>query len=105
MLIDNFDLQNGAFLLDIDGTLLDIAPTPTSVVVPPTLRRTLMALSDRTGGAVAFVSGRPLDDIDRIFDPLRMSAVAGHGAEMRVGEGPAVQLSGSLPAVLKRKLH
>ena len=34
-----------------------------------------------------------------------MSAIAGHGAEMRVGEAPAVQLSGSLPAVLKRKLY
>jgi trehalose 6-phosphate phosphatase len=105
MRVDNFDLQNAAFLLDIDGTLLDIAPTPTSVEVPPTLLRTLMGLSDRTGGAIAFVSGRPLDDIDRLFHPLQMSAVAGHGAEMRVGDATAVQLSGSLPAALKRKLH
>ncbi len=103
--INGFDLRTGAFLLDIDGTLLDIAPTPQSVEVPPGLLRTLLALSDRTGGALAFVSGRPLDDIDRLFHPSRFSAVAGHGAEMRIGEGPVVQLAGALPASLKRKLH
>ena len=31
------DLHEVALLLDIDGTLLDIAPTPTAVRVPPAL--------------------------------------------------------------------
>jgi trehalose 6-phosphate phosphatase len=103
--INGFDLRTGAFLLDIDGTLLDIAPTPQSVEVPPELLRVLLALHERTGGAIAFVSGRPLDDIDRLFHPSKFSAVGGHGAEMRIGDGPVVQLAGALPAALKRKLH
>jgi trehalose 6-phosphate phosphatase len=77
------DPNGYAFLLDIDGTLLDIAPTPREVYVSHDLRETLQRLSERTMGAVAFVSGRPLREIDLLFAPLRLPAVAGHGAELR----------------------
>ena len=73
-----------AILLDIDGTLLDLAPTPHEVVVPAGLGPMLTALQQRAGGALALVSGRSLADIDRIFAPTRFAAVGGHGAEMRV---------------------
>jgi trehalose 6-phosphate phosphatase len=72
------------FLLDIDGTLLDLARTPREVWVPPGLAATLHALHDRTSGALALVSGRSLNDIDLIFAPDRFPAVGGHGAEMRL---------------------
>ena len=52
------DLRQCAILLDIDGTILDIAPSPRQVWVPTGLRRTLARLADLTGGAVALVSGR-----------------------------------------------
>jgi trehalose 6-phosphate phosphatase len=77
------DLRQCAILLDIDGTILDIAPTPREVWVPPKLRQTLARLQDLTGGALALVSGRLLDDIDLIFAPLQLAAVGGHGAELR----------------------
>ena len=83
MKLDFLDLRKMAFLLDIDGTLLDIALTPHDVRVPPSLRKTLAKLQDCTGGALALVSGRPLSDIDLIFSPLHLSAVGGHGAEIR----------------------
>ena len=35
------DLRECAILLDIDGTIIDIAPTPRQVWVPPELRHTL----------------------------------------------------------------
>ena len=38
------DLRECAILLDIDGTILDIAPTPREVWVPPELRHTLARL-------------------------------------------------------------
>ena len=60
-------LDECAFLLDIDGTLLDLAPTPSEVVVPPGLAEALSALHMRTDGALALVSGRSLADIDRIY--------------------------------------
>src|SRR6266481_636563 len=73
-----------AFLLDIDGTLLDLAPTPREVWVPPGLANTLNRLLERTSGALALVSGRSLNDIDLIFAPELFPAVGGHGAEMRL---------------------
>ena len=73
-----------AILLDIDGTLLDLAPTPREVWVPPGLARTLNGLLEKTAGALALVSGRSLNDIDLIFAPEQFPAVGGHGAEMRI---------------------
>lgn len=77
------DLASVAILLDVDGTLLDIAPRPDEVRVPERLRQNLQRIWHRLGGALAFVSGRSLADIDRIFYPLRLPAVGGHGAEIR----------------------
>src|ERR1700744_3716681 len=77
-------LSETAILLDIDGTLLDLAPTPREVWVPPGLPETLNRLLQRTSGALALVSGRSLNDIDLIFAPDQFPAVGGHGAEMRL---------------------
>ena len=77
-------LSQTAILLDIDGTLLDLAPTPREVWVPPDLSKTLGRLLLRTSGALALVSGRSLNDIDLIFAPEQFPAVGGHGAEMRI---------------------
>ena len=77
-------LSETAILLDIDGTLLDLMPTPREVWVPPGLAKTLNRLLERTNGALALVSGRSLNDIDLIFAPDQFPAVGGHGAEMRI---------------------
>jgi trehalose 6-phosphate phosphatase len=77
-------LNECAILLDIDGTLLDFAPTPREVWVPPGLAKTLDRLLERTSGALALVSGRSLNDIDLIFAPKQFPAIGGHGAEMRI---------------------
>ena len=77
-------LDQYAILLDIDGTLLDLAPTPREVWVPPGLSDTLNRLLAKTSGALALVSGRSLNDIDLIFAPEQFPAVGGHGAEMRL---------------------
>ena len=83
-------LSETAILLDIDGTLLDLMPTPREVQVPPGLAKTLKGLTERTAGALALVSGRSLGDIDRIFAPDQFPAIGGHGAEMRLFSGDAV---------------
>jgi trehalose 6-phosphate phosphatase len=77
-------LDELALLLDIDGTLLDLAPTPREVWVPPGLAETLGRRIQRSSGALALVSGRSLNDIDMIFAPAVFPAVGGHGAEMRL---------------------
>src|ERR1700749_3971478 len=77
-------LGETALLLDVDGTLLDLAPTPREVWVPDGLSETLNRLLEKTSGALALVSGRSLNDIDLIFAPAEFPAVGGHGAEMRI---------------------
>ena len=99
------DLRQCAILLDIDGTILDIAPSPPQVWVPMGLRRSLSRLVDLTGGAVALVSGRSINDIDLIFSPLQLPAIGVHGAEMRVSADSDVQTRvAPLSRALKRKL-
>ena len=77
------DLRQCALLLDIDGTIVDIAPTPTAVRVAPSLCAVLARQGHLTRGALAHVRGRSLADIDRLFAPLRLAAIGGHGAEFR----------------------
>jgi trehalose 6-phosphate phosphatase len=99
------DLSQLAILMDVDGTLLDFAPTPREVFVSHALRETLGRLWERTGGAVAFVSGRPVNELDLIFSPLQLPAIGGHGAELRTIPGAAPE-SPRLPPLdpsVKRK--
>ena len=91
--LDPRELNRLAVLLDVDGTLLDIAPTPREVVVPRELPETLARVSDRLGGALALVSGRPIYEIDEFFALLRLPTIGGHGAEMRPVAG-GVTISG-----------
>ncbi len=95
-----------ALFLDIDGTLLDLAPTPSEVVIPPGLPDLLRALCRRLDGAVAVVSGRALADIDALLSPLTLAAAGQHGAEIRLLNGrverfdaAAKVLDSLLPAV------
>ncbi len=85
------DLRRSAFLFDVDGTLVDIAPTPREVFVPPSLRPALARLDAASNGAVALVSGRAVADVDRLFEPLRLTVVGGHGAEFRLRGGTDVR--------------
>jgi trehalose 6-phosphate phosphatase len=103
---ERIDLDKVAILLDIDGTILDFAPTPREVWVPPSLRRTLQGLFEQTGGALALVSGRSLNDLDLLLAPLQLPAIGGHGAELRPFPGAAADPSRtpSLDRDLKRRL-
>jgi len=100
------DLRQYALLLDFDGTIVEIAPTPDAVHVPASLRRTLARLIERTGGAVALVSGRSVADLDRFFAPMRLAVVGVHGAEMRLldGAGTRKRDASGLEPRLRHKL-
>ena len=98
------DLKTHALLLDVDGTLLDIAPRPDLVVVPPGLVEDLRRLHERSGGAVAFVSGRKIAALEALFKPLVLPAVGVHGAEMRMGRGSIERRAEPLPVLLRQKL-
>jgi len=84
-------LKSIALLLDVDGTILDTADTPGSVAVSESLRASLEELHTKCGGALALVSGRLIHDLDGLFAPLRLPAIGGHGAEMRLCGDDATQ--------------
>ena len=98
------DLKTIALLLDVDGTIIDIGPSPTEVHVSDTLLRSLKRLFDLTDGAVALVSGRPIADLDRMFSPLRLPAVGGHGAEMRLDDNKVFYWAKPLSEELRKSL-
>jgi trehalose 6-phosphate phosphatase len=88
--------ENTALFLDIDGTLLDLARTPDRVKVPQDLLKALVQLSQALSGAFAFVSGRSLDSIDKLFSPFRPAAIGAHGGEIRGLDGQVAR-SRALP--------
>lgn len=81
------DAKTCALFLDIDGTLIDIAATPESIVVPGDLVPLLERLSRGLDGALAIITGRPVSDVDRMLAPLKLAAAGVHGAEMRMTAG------------------
>jgi trehalose 6-phosphate phosphatase len=93
--------RNWALFLDIDGTLLDIAPSPDAVRVPASLAPVLARAQARLGGALAIASGRTLAEIDQLIAPLRLPCVAEHGAVIRF-PGGAVAVAGADHAVPER---
>jgi trehalose 6-phosphate phosphatase len=104
LFIDAVTLPARAVLLDVDGTILDLAPTPLEVIVPPDLTVALERLSKRVGGALAFVSGRPLAELDLFFAPLKLPAIAGHGAELRLADGSVRRATTFLDPELKAEI-
>jgi len=101
-LIASDDLANWAVFLDVDGTLLDIAPSPDLVVIPADLPDLLEKLRDALGGALALVTGREIRVIDNMLDPLRLPVAGVHGAELRLADGSfkAAPVSPALPRII-----
>jgi trehalose 6-phosphate phosphatase len=81
-----------ALFLDVDGTLVEFADRPDAVFAPASLVETLARVEARLGGALALVSGRRIEELDRLFQPLRLRASGVHGIEFRLEPGEAPQL-------------
>jgi trehalose 6-phosphate phosphatase len=84
--------RTNALFLDLDGTLLEIAPTPELVVVPPGLPDLLTNVHGQLGGAVAIVTGRPIGVIDRLLAPFHASAAGEHGVALRYQDGTVEEM-------------
>lgn len=94
-----------ALFLDMDGTLLEMAPSPETVRVPSGLRALLTELSDRLGGALAILTGRQVIEADRLLEPLLLPASGVHGAQIRKVAGAAIETcSPELPEQLVAQL-
>jgi trehalose 6-phosphate phosphatase len=80
-----------AYFLDIDGTLVDFADSPSAVRLAPTLPALVDALVESSGGAVALITGRSIADADRLFARRQLAIAGQHGHERRSASGVITQ--------------
>lgn len=85
------DPSQFALFFDIDGTLIDLAPTPDAIYVPPGLADALSALSRQVQGALALVTGRSLSYADQLFAPHHFAIAGLHGTERRQVDGSIIK--------------
>ncbi len=78
-------------MLDMDGTLIDLAPTPDAVTVPVGLPETVITLRDALGGALAIVTGRPVETVDRLFGNAPGAVAGEHGGAIRHAAGAPIE--------------
>jgi trehalose 6-phosphate phosphatase len=90
-----FPLNEMALFLDFDGTLVELAPQPEAVIVPPDLPSLLERLHVRMNGAVATISGRPIAEVDGFLAPVRLPASGAHGAELRETRNDDIRVVGA----------
>ena len=90
-----------ALFLDVDGTLLEFAARPMRFPFRRGFVRILKAIETKLDGALALISGREIDDLDRLFAPLRLPAAGVHGAEIRLSATASAHAFGKrLPEAL-----
>jgi trehalose-phosphatase len=76
-----------AVLLDVDGTLAPIAPTPDSARVPVETREVVERLARLPGVTVALVSGRAAADAYALVGVTGIWTIGNHGLEVRRPDG------------------
>jgi trehalose 6-phosphate phosphatase len=84
------ELDRPALFLDFDGTLVDIAPTPSAIEVPEGLGRRIAALAERNHGRLALISGRSLDDVERHIGAMGWCRAGSHGLDCRRADGTRI---------------
>jgi trehalose 6-phosphate phosphatase len=80
-----------ALFLDLDGTLVDLAATPDSVVVPPGLTGALLTIGGQLHGALAVVTGRTIETVDSLLGRLSIAVAGEHGGAVRPGPEAAIE--------------
>jgi trehalose 6-phosphate phosphatase len=90
------DPDNVALFLDVDGTLLEIRDHPEDVSADGELVDLLGQCLERLDGAMALISGRSVEEVDRIFAPAVFPVAGAHGSERRSHDGRVIS-AGSKP--------
>ncbi len=80
-----------ALLLDLDGTLLDLAPTPDAVTVAPGLAEALLRLRTALAGALGIVTGRPIGQVDALLPGVPYAVAGEHGGAIRFAPDAALE--------------
>lgn len=97
--------RSHALFLDVDGSLLELAPSPVEVVVPSGLATLLRELSVELEDAVAVVSGRSLIVVDQLLAPWQAPGAGIHGAELRFPGSFAIRRHEPIPESVAQTLR
>lgn len=84
-------LAEAAFLLDFDGTLVDAVRAADDVVVPPGLTDVLAKLRAACGDALAIISRRPVEEIDRLLGDVPFAVAGERGIAIRHRPGGPIE--------------
>lgn len=76
--------RNTALLIDLDGTLFETGQPLSPVTISDELKQDLMRAYHHSGGAIAIVTGREMEFVDRLFDGFKFPVAAEHGAHIRL---------------------
>jgi len=91
--------EANALFLDVDGTLVHLADAPNQVKVESEVQALLPALAGKLGGALALITGRSIDDVDRLFHGITLPVAGQHGCERRSADGSIQTHAGLLPGL------
>jgi trehalose 6-phosphate phosphatase len=80
-------LSRYAIFLDLDGTIVELVEHPDAVRVETSTLQLLETLRDKSGGALAVISGREIASIDLLLRPLVLPVAGVHGLERRDAAG------------------
>jgi len=97
--------ERSALFLDFDGTLVPIAPRPQDVHVAPWVVPTLQQVQRALGGALALLSGRPLEQLDGLLKPLQFAAAGVHGVQRRAADGRRWAQHVEPPSAIAKAVH
>jgi len=92
-----------ALFLDLDGTLAAIRPRPEDVGPEPWRTSLLRRLGERMDGRLAVISGRSLEEVDRILDGAVVAVAAVHGLVRRRADGTLLEAEPSPGLALARQ--
>ena len=94
-----------ALFLDFDGTLVPLAETPDAIRPDPALLPLLAGLQGRLDGALAIVTGRQIEVLDRYLAPLCLPAAGEHGLRRRDCSGRLHGRACAMPAPVLQLCH
>ena len=86
-----------ALFLDFDGTLVPLAETPDAIAPDPVLIPMLARLQGLLGGALAIVTGRQVEMLDRFLAPLHLPAACEHDLQRRDAAGRLHMQASAMP--------
>ena len=84
-------------MLDVDGTVAPIAPTPAGATIPPETRETLRRIVRLPATTLTLVSGRSAADTTRLAQVDGAWIIGNHGFELRNPDGSVDVAESVLP--------